>query len=83
MSNNITAAEIITERIVSEIQERLDTYLGYLQDGTPDSMGNAIIARRKIEEWAVSDISFLLTEYKGLQHGINVYKGILDRTMQA
>ena len=63
---------------MKEIETRLDTYCNFVRDGTPDSMAKAVAARKQIEEWAVSDISFLLTECKRLQHDIRIYKKHFD-----
>ena len=78
MTDNIRAVRIITDRIMKEIETRLDTYCNYVRDGTPESMAKAVAARKQIEEWAVSDISFLLTECKRLQHDISIYEKHFD-----
>jgi len=78
LTDNIRAVRIITERIIKDIQTRFDTYIKYVRDGTPESMAKAIAARKQIEDWAVNDISFLLTECKRLQHDVSIYMAHID-----
>ena len=66
MSNNLRAESKIQERIIQEIQDRLDTYYKYASGTTAEDLGRAVAARTKIAEWAISDLSLLLTERKRL-----------------
>lgn len=73
MTDSIRAVRIITERIMKEIETRLDTYHNHLRGETKEDWDKAQAARKEIEEWAISDISFLLTECRRLQRDASIY----------
>lgn len=79
MSSNIRADRIIQQRLVDDIQNRLDTYFQFLGGNTSEDWDKSQIAREKICDWAVGDLITLIRERKSLILELNDIENFLTK----